>query len=294
VIVVHTRHRGLEQIIAGHLSGLVHRTATSPSEFRLLVTTETPEIVIVGALECTATLVRLLKTTLQLDRRRGPSCIVVTRVTFDNLRKLRDIEGDRLHVGWIEEIEEGLPKLLDRVKGRGKRLLPALKPLRIEEIREDQTLMSGNVEPGQTLRALGLWLLNERPLTPAFARAVDAVCRVEDDDNGPVPPATSVAELAKRVDLHPAKLGYLWKTRIPLRCTMRQMIQWSVLLWAVRNREHGSTWRDMAHTADLSLQTLQRYSQKLARCSLTDLGENSPPGWVETVFTEWLSGVATE
>ena len=294
MIVVYTRHRGLEQVIAGHLSGLVHRTATSPSEFRLLMTNETPEIVIVGALECTATLVRLLKNTLQLDRRRGPSCIVVTRVTFDNLRNLRDIRGHRLHLGWIEEIEESLPKLLDRVKGRGKRLPPALKPLRIDELREDQTLMSGNVESGQTLRALGLWLLNERPLTPALARAVDAVCRVLDDDNGPAPPATSVAELAKRVNADPRKLGYLWSTRIPLRCTLEQMIQWSVLLWAVRNREHGGTWRDMARTVDLSLQTLQRYSQKLARCSLTDLGENSPPGWVETVFAEWLSRVATE
>ena len=289
MIVVYTRHRGLEQVIAGHLSGMVHRTATSPSEFCLLMTAET-QIAIVGTLECTAGLVRLLKTTLQLDRRRGPSCIVVTRVTFDNLRNLRDIRGHRLHVVWIEEIEECLPSVLDRVTGRRKRLPPALKPLRIEAIREDETPVSGEAEPGQTLRALGLWLLNERPLSPALARAVGAVCRVEGND-APVPPAASVAELAKRVNADPRKLGYLWRTRIPLRCTLEQMIQWSVLLWAVRNREDRA-WKEIARTVGLSPQTLQRYSQSLAGDTLTTLGDS--PARAERRFADWLSGVTIE
>ncbi|MDE2980871.1 MAG: hypothetical protein OXU74_06715 [Gemmatimonadota bacterium] len=287
MIILYADQGGLRQIIQGHVSGMAHRTAPSASVFRILMATEA-RIGVVGTLDCTDGLVRLLKSALQLDMADGPRCIVVTRVTFDNLRHLRDIEGDRLHVVWIEEIEECLPKVLDKAvrKERVEEHLP--RPLDhvlriIEEAEEPH-----RPDP---LRRLGLWLLSDLTLDPPLARAVRLVCRVEEDDNGSVPPAMSVAELAKRVDLHPAKLGYLWKTRIPLRCTMRQMIQWSALLWAIRNR-NDRTWKDIAREIGITGQTLGRYSQSLAQAPLHKTTTDDPAQFTRR-FTEWLSRVAT-
>jgi len=139
----------------------------------------------------------------------------------------------------------------------------------------------------------GVWprLAKHRDCTlhPPLARAVRLVCRVEEDDNGSVPPAISVAALAKRVERHPAKLGYLWKTRIPSRCTMRQTIQWSALLWAIRNR-NDRTWNDIAREIGITGRTLGRYSQDLAQAPLHRTATDDPAQFTRR-FTEWWSRV---
>ena len=86
MIAVYADHRGIQQLIESQISDIVHLTAKDRSEFgRMMGEAQTG---IVGTLECSSGLVRYLRSTFRLCMARGPACIVVTRVSFDNLRSL--------------------------------------------------------------------------------------------------------------------------------------------------------------------------------------------------------------
>jgi hypothetical protein len=271
LIAVYADHRGLTGLIKSYLLGTVHRTTDRRKEFDRWV--GDAQVGLVGTLDCTPTLVRHLKSVLRLEAAGGPSCIVVTRVSFDNLRNLREIECDRLHVVWVEEIEECLPQVLDK----------AMRPAGADG------RPPGEAARDDPLRTWGLSLLSEHSLRPAMVKTVRLICGLLDDHTGP--PFASVAKLAKRVGVEPSKLGYLWKAEIPLRCTVRPMLHWSVLLWAIRHW-NDAPWKDVAHAAGVKPRTLQRYSQSLARCALRTAAAD--PAHVRRRFDEWLSGVTVE
>lgn len=258
MIAVYADNSGIEQLIEGHLSDRTHRTAGDRGEFGRMM--GNAKIGVVGTLECSAGLVRYLRSTFRLEAAAGPTCIVVTRVSFDNLRSLRDIECDRLRVVWLEELEEKLPLMLNRV-----------------------TLSRRN--PFRSLGPTSRWASS---LSPATVRAVEIIRATSSDLS---PPPTSVSELAKQVGIDPQKLSNHWKAEMPLRCTLRQMLQWIVLLWAVRRRSE-ETWTSIAQRADLSPRTLQRYSRRLADCTLKTAARD--PAHVRRRFDEWLSEVAAE
>lgn len=278
-------HQGLKELIKGYLSGRAHRIGDRRNEFgRLMVGAQ---IGIVGTLDCTSALVRHLKSLFHLEAAGGPTCILVTRVSFDNLRNLRDIKCDRLHVVWVEEIEERLPQVLDDImrpeEAEHSNYLRAwgLRLLRGDLLRaRDLSLV-----PDDPLGAWGLRLLRERSLRPVMVRTVELICGLSDDHTGR--PFSSVAELAERVGVEPRKLGYLWRAEIPLRCTLERMLQWSVLLWAISHR-NDAPWKNLR----VKLRTLQRYSQTLAQCTLGTAARD--PARVRRRFEEWLSTVTVE
>ena len=258
MIAVYADHRGIQQLIESQISDIVHLTAKDRSDFgRMMGEAQTG---IVGTLECSSGLVRYLRSTFRLCMARGPTCIVVTRVSFDNLRSLQLIECDRLHVVWVEEVEEQLHQVLNWVAPSDR-------------------------DPFRSLGPTSSWASS---LSPAMARAVRLIRAISHDHYRP---PISVSELAKQVNLDPWKLGYSWRAEMPLRCTLRQMLQWGVLLWAVGQRSED-TWKGIAHRAGLSLQTLQRYSRKLAQCRLESAGHN--PTLVRRRYEEWLASVMIE
>lgn len=254
VIAAYSDHRGIQQLIEGHFPGPARQTAADLGELRRMMTEA--RVSIVGTLECSTRLVRHLKAVFRLDWASGPTCIVVTRVTYDNLRSLRDVRGDRLHVVWIEEVEETLPKVLE------------------------------TVAPDNPLRAWGIRLLNARSPSLSIARAVRLVCGIS--PGPPAPPASSVIELVKRARIDPKELSYRWRAEMPLGCTLKQLLSWGVLRWAIRHRNDG-TWKEVARAAGIDQQTLRRYSLTLARCSLADAADD--PARVARRLDEWLSGV---
>lgn len=275
MIIMYADHRGLKGLIKGYLSGMVHRIADRRNQFDRLM--GGAQAGIVGTLDCTPALVRHLRSTFHLEMAGGPSCVVVTRVSFDNLKNLRDIECDRFHVVWVEEIEERLPQVLDEIMRPEEAEDNPLRTRSLGLLREDP------------LRTWGLSLLRERSLRPAMVRTVKLVCGLSYDHTGP--PFNSVSELAKRVGVEPWQLGYLWRAEIPLRCTLKQMLQWGVFLWAVDQRDED-TWQNIAGKAGVSRHTLQGYSRNLAQCTLTTAARD--PALVRRRFEEWLSGVTVE
>ena len=267
MIAVYADSRGIRHLIESLLSGTAYRTAERRSDFRTMM--EEALVGIVGTLECSAGAVRDLMSTFRLREAGGPTCIVVTPVSFDNLRALRDIECDRLHVVWVEEVEERLPRVLEAVAPSG-------------------------FDP---LHPLGARLLSALSLSTPVARAVILACGVSHNrllsvpHDGSGPPTGSVSELAKRVNLDPKELAYRWTAEIPLRCTLKQMLKWAVLLWAIRQR-NGDTWRRIAGKAGVSPPTLRRYSRELFQCSLDSAARS--PTLVRRRFEEWLSWVTIE
>ena len=282
-------HRGLKGLIEGYLSGMVYRIADRRNQFGRLM--GGAQAGIVGTLDCTPALVRHLKSTFHLEMAGGPACVVVTRVSFDNIRNLRDIECDRLHVVWVEEIEERLPQVLDEI-------------MRPEEAEDNHHLRAWGMSllrgdllgalglsllPDDPLRAWGMSLLREHSLHPAMVRTVELVCGLADDHTGP--PPNLVSELAKRVGVRAQKLGHLWKAEIPLRCPLKQMIRWSVLLWAV-GQKGEDTWQSIARKAGVNPDTLHVNCRELAQCTLATAARD--PALVRRRFEEWLSGVTVE
>ncbi|MCY4399359.1 MAG: hypothetical protein OXE96_08490 [Gemmatimonadetes bacterium] len=267
MIAVYADSPGVRHLIESLLSGTAYQTAGRQSEFRSMM--EQAHVGIVGTLECSTGAVRDLMSTVRFGEAVGPTCIVVTPVTFENLRTLREIECDRLHVVWVEEVEERLPRVLEAVAPSG-------------------------FDP---LHPLGTRLLSALSLSTPVARAVKLACGVshnrllEVPRDRPGPPASSVSELAKRVNLDPKELGYRWTAEIPLRCTLKQMLKWAVLLWAIRQR-NGDTWQRIADNAGLSPQTLRRYSLELLQCGLDSAA--CSPTLVKRRFDEWLSWVTIE
>ena len=267
MIAVYADSRGIRHLIESLLSGTAYRTAGRRSEFRTMM--EEALVGIVGTLECSAGAVRDLMSTFRLGAAGGPTCIVVTPVSFDNLRTLREIDCERLHVVWVEEVDERLPRVLEAVAQSG-------------------------FDP---LRPLGARLLSALSLSPPVARALMLACGVSHNRLLGVPhdhsgrPTSSVSELAKRVNLAPKELSYRWTAEIPLRCTLKQMLRWAVLLWAIRQR-NDDTWQRIAGNAGVNLRTLQRYSWELFQCSLDSAARS--PTLVRRRFEEWLSWVTID
>ena len=188
MIAVYADHRGIQQLIESQISDIVHLTAKDRSDFgRMMGEAQTG---IVGTLECSSGLVRYLRSTFRLCMARGPTCIVVTRVSFDNLRSLQLIECDRLHVVWVEEVEEQLHQVLNWVAPSDR-------------------------DPFRSLGPTSSWASS---LSPAMARAVRLIRAISHDHYRP---PISVSELAKQVNLDPWKLGYSWRAEMPLRCTLK-------------------------------------------------------------------------
>lgn len=284
LITMYADHRGLKGLIKGYLSGRAHRIADRRNEFgRLMVGAQ---VGIVGTLDCTSALVQHLRSIFHLEAADGPDCIVVTRVLFDNLRNLRDIKCDRLHVVWVEEIEERLPQVLDEIMRPEEAEDNHLRAWGMSLLRGDLLRARDlSLVPDDPLGAWGMSLLRKRSLRPAMVQTVELICGLSDDHTGQ--PFSSVAELAERVGVEPWKLGYLWRAEIPLRCTLERMLQWSVLLWAI-SHWNDAPWKNLR----VKPRTLQRYSQNLAQCTLSTAARD--PALLRRRFDKWLSEVAVE
>ena len=146
----------------------------------------------------------------------GPSCVVVTPLSIDRLRRLRRIESNRFHVVWREEADVRLARVIDR----------------IEPWHRDP------------MQVLGRRLLCDCSLHWSLAKALDHICRLSRETRTQAP-KSSVSDLADCARVPPDALRRYWNRQVPLRCSPKKLLQWSVLLWAVRERA-SHTWETVS------------------------------------------------
>lgn len=190
----------------------------------------------------------------------GPSCVVVTPLSLGRLQRLRTIESSRLHVVWQDEAEDRLMHVLDRIKPWHR-------------------------EP---LQALGNRLLSDRSLHWSLVRALNHICGLSEETRNQAP-SSSVSAIARRARIPPDALRRYWRGQVPLRCSPKQLLQWSLLLWAVRERSRHN-WGVVSRKAGVRRRTLERYSTKLAGCSLAVAALD--PVLLQRRFGEWLARVS--
>lgn len=190
----------------------------------------------------------------------GPSCVVVTELSIGRLRRLRRVESNRFHVVWREEVDIRLERVLDR----------------IEPWHRDP------------MQVLGHRLLCDCSLHWSLAKALDHMCRLSTETRTQAP-KSSVSDLASCARVPPDAFRRYWKRQVPLRCSPKQLLQWSVLLWALRERA-SHTWETVSRKAGVRRRTLERYSTRLTGYTLAVAALE--PTVVRRRFEEWLADVS--
>ena len=191
----------------------------------------------------------------------GPPCVVVARLSPDCVRRLYPLRSGGLRVVWAEEAESRLVEVLEEV-GRASR---------------------------DPMRRLGLRLLSDHSLRPSVREAVGRVCGLHDDGDATrfVPPS-SVRRLADQVGLAASTLSQYWREDAPLRCRLKEFMNWAVLLWAVRARA-GSGWDAVADRTGLRRRTLELNFARMAGCTLAAAAGD--PERVVRRFDRWVDSV---
>ncbi len=190
----------------------------------------------------------------------APSCIVITPLSISRVRRLRSIRSSRLHVVWAEEVDDRLVDVVaeiapwhdDPLRWLGRRMLAASSPHR------------------------------------SVVAAVERICNLS-GDHPPSPPDTSVIELASSLGLSADSFRRYWREGTPLTCGPKRLLNWAVLLWAVRQRPRVR-WDTIAKQAGVGRRTLERYGQQLAGCTLAEAGRD--PRLLKRRFREWATSVS--
>ena len=93
-------------------------------------------------------------------------------------------------------------------------------------------------------------------------------------------------ELAQRTRLPPDTLRRYWREEVPLRCGPKQLLSWSLLMWAIRQRS-DLKWDVIAQRAGVRRRTLERCSSRLLGCTLAEATRD--PDAVQRRFREWVA-----
>ncbi len=190
----------------------------------------------------------------------NPPCVVVARISVECLRRLEPLRSGGLRVVWADEVESRLVEVLEEL-GR-----PSPDPM----------------------RRLGLRLLSDPSLRPSVREAISRVCGLHDDAATPLVPANSVGRLAGQVNLAGSTLRQYWREDAPLRCRLKEFMNWAILLWAVRARA-GAGWAAIADQVGLRRRTLEINFTRFADCTLAAAAED--PERVVRRFNEWVDSV---
>ena len=190
----------------------------------------------------------------------APSCIVITPLSISRVRRLRRVRSSRLLVVWAEEVDDRLVEVLAE----------------IEPWHDDP------------LRLLGRRMLAAGSPHGSVIAAIERICNVSGDQSSS-PPETSVIKLASSFGLSADSFRRYWRKGTPLTCGPKQLLNWAVLLWAVRQRPRVR-WDTIAKQAGIGRRTLERYGQQLAGCTLAEAGRD--PRLLKRRFREWAASVS--
>lgn len=203
-----------------------------------------------------------------------PSCVVVTPLTIESVQRRRSRRTCPFRVVWEEEVEARLPPVvMDLLKSRQRSPLGSAVERMVE---------------------------NCRP-RPAVRKALEIICGMPEGTlcrpphldsrlsvDGPVqdhPPPTSVKNLAASVFLTASPLRRYWKLDLPLRCGPKQLLKWSLLLWAIRRRLEGDSWYLISMEAGVRQRTVRRYASELAGCGIVKAVRD--PDSIRVRFAAW-------
>lgn len=191
----------------------------------------------------------------------SPPCVVVAHLSVECLQQLYPLRSGKLQVVWVDE-------------GRS-RLIEALEEFR-------------RVSRGPLWR-LGLKLLSDYSLRPSVRETIGRVCGLHTDAIGtPFIPEHSVTELARHVGLTPSTLSRYWRTEVPLRCSLKEFLNWTVLLWTARERSRAG-WDAISEEVGLRRRTLERSFVRLTGCRLAEAAND--PERIVRRFNEWVQSV---
>ena len=189
-----------------------------------------------------------------------PSCIVVTPLSLARVQRLRAVESSPFHVVWAEEAHDRLRPTLGRV----------------------------NLLHRDPLRLLGRRMLWADSLHWSMVKAVERICRLSDEWRSS-PPAKSVRDLARDIELPAESFRRYWKEGMPLRCGPKQLLSWALLIWALGERPKAR-WEVIASRAGVRRRTLERHSVRLVGCTLSKAIRE--PALVRRRFRAWISQVS--
>ena len=191
----------------------------------------------------------------------NPPCVVVAQISVECLRRLDPLRSAGLRVVWADEVESRLVEVLEEF-GR-----PSWDPM----------------------RRLGLRLLSDPSLRPSVRETISRISGLHDDASGTrFVPARSVGRLASEVNLAGSTLTTYWKEDAPLRCRLKEFMNWAVLLWAVRARAEAD-WDVIADHVGLRRRTLEINFMRLAGCTLAAAAED--PERIVGRFNQWVDSV---
>ena len=103
------------------------------------------------------------------------------------------------------------------------------------------------------------------------------------------PPPTTVRDLAGLWFCDPSTLRVSWQGAMPLKCRPKQLLSWSMLFWALRERRRGKPWDAIAASARCRRRTMERYSRVLAGCTLGAAVRE--PALAVRALWGWVTGV---
>ena len=217
------------------------------------------DVGIIAIRRCSATDVKWIR---RLSHRRllAPSCIVITPLSIERLQQLRGIESERIHVVWAEEVDDLLVDVLTE-------------------------MAPWHDDP---LRLLGQRILADASPHRSVVSAIQRTCNLS-VDHWPSPPETSVIELASSVGLSADSFRRYWREGLPLTCGPKQLLNWAVLLWALRQRPRVK-WDALARQAGIGRRTLERHGRQLADCTLAEAARD--PKLLKRRFREWAGSVS--
>ena len=191
----------------------------------------------------------------------SPPCVVVAPISVESLRRLDPLRSARLRVVWVDEVESRLVEVLEEF-GR-----PSRDPM----------------------HGLGRRLLSDRSFRPSVREAIGRVCGLHDEAAATrFVPANSVRRLAGQVNLAASTLRQYWREDAPLRCRLKELMDWAVLLWAVRARAEAG-WDAIADQVGLRRRTLEINVARMAGCTLAAAAAD--PERVVGRFHEWVDSV---
>lgn len=202
-----------------------------------------------------------------------PSCVVVTPLTIESVQRRRSRETCPFQVVWEEEVEARLPPVVMDLRGRRGSPLGSAVERMVEDCRPRPAVRKAlEIICGMPEGTLC------RPAELDSRRSVD----------GPVqdhPPPTSVKRLAGLVFLTASPLRRYWKLDLPLRCGPKQLLKWSLLLWAIRRRLEGDSWYLISTEAGVRRRTVRRYASELAGCGIVKAVRD--PDSIRARFAAW-------
>lgn len=205
--------------------------------------------------------IRWLRTLSAKGGPAGPSYVLVVPVSLEWVRWMRSRGDGEFQIVWAEEAHERLMRVVAR----------------IDPWHQDP------------IRLLGRRLLMNREHQRSLAKVIQRACRTEADDESQLP-VTSVAELAEHAKVNPRALRRYWNIESPLQCTLKELLSWAMLLWALRERRLAK-WETVARSLGVRRRTLERYSTRFLDCTLVVAAQD--PQRVLRRFRGWAAEVVT-